>query len=418
MTQRRRPLAPAEALPLEHEYVDHRDAVIAMLRAEFPRVGDHEELYQEAWAELLEQRARGVAIEKVRGLLKTIAWRRARDRARKKRPDSVDPASPILAMAADPEEPPDVQAQLRLDAAALRQIVERLEPRQAAVLKLRFDWGLEAREIQQRLGVSPKRLEKIVTEAYKRVAAELELTDGETAWARKQRSLLLACETGLASAEQRARAQRMVDADPACRAMLREMREALRDVAAVLPVPVLFEQRGAGAGALFDRLAEAWASLKHALASAIGRGGGQSTAVEQAGSAGAVGVGGGAAAKLVAACLAAGGTTAACIESGVFSGAAETPPARAQPARPRAETPAILAQRVLKPVRRTAPQRDRAPKRPRRSAAPAVSSPAAQPPPSPAPQGSTEFGPGAIGSTSARAAPAAAPQDGGGEFGP
>lgn len=75
----------------------------------------------------------------MRGLLKTIAWRRARDRARKERPDSVDPASPVVAMALIPEELPDLEAQLRLDGAVIRQIVGRLEPRQAAVLKLRFD---------------------------------------------------------------------------------------------------------------------------------------------------------------------------------------------------------------------------------------------------------------------------------------
>ena len=41
---------------------------------------------------------------------------------------------------------------------ALRQVVESLEPRQAAVLKMRFDWGMDAREIQQRLkaaGIQP-----------------------------------------------------------------------------------------------------------------------------------------------------------------------------------------------------------------------------------------------------------------------
>ncbi len=412
-------MPPGEAVQVEREYVAHRDAVLAMLRSEFPRLADHEELYQEAWAELLEQRARGGETRKMRGLLKTIAWRRARDRVRKKRPEAVDPTSPTIALLADPEDQPDLQAQIRLDGAVLREIVDRLEPRQAAVLKMRFDWGLEAREIQQRLGITPKRLEKIVTQAYKTVASELELTDtGETAWARKQRSLLLACEVGLASAEQRARAQRMVASDPACRAMLREMRAALRDVAVALPPPVLFEQRGPGVGAVIDRVAETWAAAKHAIASWLGRGGGQSSAIEQAGSAGAVGVGGGAAAKLAAACLAVGGTTAACIESGVFGGRAETPEAQAEPAERRAAKPTV--RRVVRPAEpaRTRPTQKAKPRRTRDDASPAVSSPRAEPPPSPAPEGSTEFGPGALGSSRAPTQPASAPQDGGGEFGP
>jgi hypothetical protein len=47
-----------------------------------------------------------------------------------------------------------------------------------------------------------------------------------------------------------------------------------------------------------------------------------------------------------------------------------------------------------------------------------VSSAKSTPAASPAPKGSTEFGPGALGSTSAPQQPAAAPQDGGGEFTP
>ena len=413
-------MPPGEAVQLEREYVAHREAVLAMLRSEFPRLADHEELYQEAWAELLEQRASGGETRKMRGLLKTIAWRRARDRLRKKRPEAVDPTSPVIALAADPDDQPDLQAQIRLDGAVLREIVDRLEPRQAAVLKMRFDWGLESREIQQRLGITPKRLEKIVTQAYKTVASELELTEtGETAWARKQRSLLLACEVGLASTEQRARAQRMVDSDPACRAMLREMRAALRDVAVALPAPVLFEQRGPGVGAVIDRAADVWAAAKQAVASWLGRGGGQSSAIEHAGSAGAVGVGGGAAAKLAAACLAVGGTTAACIETGVFGGRAETPEAKAEPAERRAAEPTV--RRVVRPASATRTKPVRKAKQRRTTAqrsSPPVSSPRAEPPPSPAPQGSTEFGPGAVGSSGAPTQPASAPQDGGGEFGP
>src|SRR5439155_17992480 len=183
----------------------------------FPRLTDPEELYQDAWAELLERRGRGDQIKSVRGLIRTIAWRRARDRIRDRHDHSVDPASPVLGKTrmGDADDQPDVQAEQRLDGAAVRHIVEQLEPRQAALLKLRFEWGLEAREIRQRLGLTQKRLEKIVKAAYQTVASELEVTDGETAWARKQRSLLLACEVGLATSEQRARAQRMVDEDPA-----------------------------------------------------------------------------------------------------------------------------------------------------------------------------------------------------------
>jgi hypothetical protein len=62
---------------------------------------------------------------------------------------------------------------------------------------MRFDRGLSAREIRGELGIGEKRLEAIVTEAYKKIAAQLAVgEDGETRWARRQRSLVLACELG------------------------------------------------------------------------------------------------------------------------------------------------------------------------------------------------------------------------------
>jgi RNA polymerase sigma factor (sigma-70 family) len=417
----RRGLPPTEAAELEREYVAHRGAVLAMLRADFGGVPDLEELYQEAWTELLELRARGDRLKSVRGLLKTIAWRRARDRLRKMKPDTLDPMSPALTLEADSEPLPDEQAQIRLDAVVLRQIIDRLDPRQAAVLKLRFDWHLDAREIQERLGVSPKRLEKIVTEAYKNVAAELGSDGAETKWSRKQRSLLLACEMGLASAAQRQRAQQMVDEDATCRAMLREIRSTLRDVAAVLPMPVLFERHAEHAVSAFDRLGDAWVSLKHGVLSLFGRGPGNATALEQAGTAGGAALSGGVAVKAVTACLAVGGGAALCIEQGLLDWKRDEPtraerraPSDVTASSPRPERATLVPARTRAKPKRQPAERDQRQRRSR----PPTSSPAATPDPSPAPAGSTEFGPGTTGSSAAPTQPAAAPPDGGGEFGP
>ena len=67
---------------VEREYLAHRREVLAMLGSEFRGLPDHEELYQEAWTEALELRARGQEIANLGGLLRTIAWRRARDQLR------------------------------------------------------------------------------------------------------------------------------------------------------------------------------------------------------------------------------------------------------------------------------------------------------------------------------------------------
>lgn len=419
-----------ETLDLEREYVAHRGAVLAMLRSDFGGVPDHEELYQDAWTELLELQAKGQQLKSIRGLLKTIAWRRARDRLRKMKPETIDPASMVIQLQPDTGPLPDEQTHVRLEAAVLRQIIDRLEPRQAAALKLRFDWHLDRNEIQERLGVTEKRLEKIVTEAYKTVAEEAGLdAGGERRWTRKQRSLLLACEMGLASAKQRKRAQQMVDEDPGCRAMLREMRSTLNDVAAALPFPVIVaEERTNTVIPIVDRLGDAWASVKHAVSGVFGRGPGTATAVEQTAGAGGAVIGGGVATKAVMACLAT-GSVAVCIQSGVIPGLSERPPDAKPPAArtitaapPKPErTAAVPVVESKSATPAPAPKKKREAKKreePKRTSTAPTSSPKATPEPSPVPEGTSEFGPGAVGSSSAPATPAQAPADGGGEFGP
>ncbi len=409
-------LSSEQAEASEREYVACREAVVRMLRREFPRLhAEVDELYQQAWIEFLELRATGTRIDNPRALLQKIAWRAARARLRRKKPDLVEPASSTLTTAPDLSPLPDEYAQVRLDADALRVVVESLDQRQAAAIKLRFDHGLNAKEIQRRLNVSPKRLEKIVTEAYAELAAQLHQgSDGESAWLRRQRSLLLACETGLASARQRRRAQRVIDAHPACRAMLAEMRATLNGAAALLPVPVLVtpERADAPIQSLLDRLADAWASARQLPYEIANRAAPITNTAEQVGGAGGATVGSGAAAKIVAMCIAAGGTAALCVD-----GVRRLEPDRA----PRA---AAAPNPIVEPAHRSSlafaqsggalAGRSATANRPITS----VSSPNSKSPASAAPIGSTEFGPGAIGSAGAPTAPAAAPRDGGGEFAP
>ena len=210
---------------------------MAMLTVDFPRLRDREEIYQEAWTELLELRERtdDEPIRHVRALLKQIAWRRAADESRRRRADLVDPTGPVLAAVSDPRAAPEEQVERRLEVAALRMAIDELDPREAAAIKLRFDRGLSSVEIQEELGVTAKRLEKIVTSAYAKVLAVLSPKAGELSpLQRHQRSLLVACELGIATGRQRRRAEQMVELDPWCRSVVREMRETLHDVAAVL----------------------------------------------------------------------------------------------------------------------------------------------------------------------------------------
>lgn len=397
-------LSAVDSDEIEREYVAHRRSVLAVLRSDFGGVPDHEEIYQEAWTEVLELRARGEDIHNLGGLLRTIAWRRGRDRLRKHKPESLDPTSWAMVSAADPAVLPDEEVAVRVDAAVIRQVVDSLEPRHAAVITLRFDRHLTSREIQQELGVSAKRLEKIVTEAYARVARAL-TPEGhsDSEWRQHQRSLLMACEAGLASEVQRRKADAMVRADPACRAMLAEIRSALDQVAAILPLPLLVAEAGHSRLAQIRLgIADRFGTVRDQLADVAARLGGHGSSAEQAGAGGAASVGTGMAVKAALTCVALTGTTVVCL-AGVGGRDPKPPrPAEAQ-AHHVAEPlpPRVTGVRTSTPTvtRHGSTQRHRT----------KVAEPAAAPPPSPAPASSTEFGPGAVGSTAASATPAAAP---------
>lgn len=398
----------------ERDYVAHRDDVLAMLRAKFPGVPEHDEIYQEAWAEALEREARGHDLTDPGGLLRTIAWRRARDWLRQHRTEALDPTSSVFNNRSDPSVSPAEEVELRVEAAVIQQVVESLDERHAAVIKLRFERHMSSREIQEALGLKPKRLENIVTEAYKLV--ELALTasaEGETLWRRRQRSLLVACETGLASVRQRRQAQRMVADDPACRAMLGEIRSALRDVAAVLPMPVFVADRADRLRQMRIGLTDRLAAVREHLADAGARVAGHGPNIEQVSSGGIAGLGGGVAVKAALVCIAVTGSTVVCIESGILGTHHPKPRpgahARHHPVKP-PRTPTVRIRASEPPTRTAAAQR--------RQQRGATSNASAPPAPSPAPTGSTEFGPGSVGSAPTTRVAAAAPTGGGGEFAP
>ena len=230
--------------------------------------------------------------------------------ARKMRPDPLDPTSAAFDLIADSEAGPDEQATIRLEAAALREVIDDLEPRYAAVLKLRFDWQLDSREIQHCLGVSPKRLEKIVTEAYGHSP-----TAGDEGRPHGAGASGVSCSLARPALHRNASAGAHAHgrARPGGRAMLREMRAGLSDLAAAAPLPVLIQfdeshaQHGVG---LFDGLRELLAQPRRLSMELLVRAPDAPSIAERL----SLGrpFGSGAAAQFVAFCLAAGGTVTAC----------------------------------------------------------------------------------------------------------
>jgi DNA-directed RNA polymerase specialized sigma24 family protein len=152
--------ADREVQAIEREYRDHRGAVLAMLGAQFPRLADPEEQYPDPWAELLELERSGERVRHRSALLKTIARRRAADTVKQqRRVVAVDPGGLVLENTVDARAQPDEEAQRHLDGEALRLVVESLDEREAAAIKLKFDCQLSAKEVQDVLGVGEKLLE-------------------------------------------------------------------------------------------------------------------------------------------------------------------------------------------------------------------------------------------------------------------
>lgn len=436
------PIPAGPSTDRDREYIAHLVAVRAMLRTRLPSLGDEwEAIYHEAWIDIWERRERlGRPEDDTRSLLKKFAYRRGVDflRRRELQPDPIEPHS-MTFEGIDRDLPTDEAVEIKLTADALQQIVATLDPRQRMLLKMRFDLRMGGKEIQQRANLTEKRMEKLFTRAFKAIAEQLDPDgSGISAWTQHQRSLLLACEIGIASPAQIKQAQQLVANDPRCRAMLGSMRGAFRDVAVVLPMPaaaVELDGRRGPIGAILDWSERAFASIRSPCADvAVTR---ASSAVSEhatATLAGGLGVGG--AVKIAAACIAIGGT-AVCVKSlaPVAHDKPPRPPAQARskprpaPVKPQPAPAPVVVQATAQPVtgkrvRRTQAQlvarakaKAQARLRAQQSSVP-VSSPKASPPASPVPAGTTEFGPGSSGSDPIAPEPAPAPQDGGGEFGP
>src|SRR5439155_24672986 len=122
--------------------------------------------------------------------------------------------------------------------------------------------------------------------------------------------------------------------------------------------------------------------------------------------------------KAALACFAVAGGTVVCVDTGVFRRSTHPVAVHHRHHKKRPPPPAAVTRPIA--LRRPAPPSPklRVARRVHRPQRPTTTNASAPPPPSPAPPGSTEFGPGAVGSQPASSTPAAAPRGGGGEFAP
>jgi DNA-directed RNA polymerase specialized sigma24 family protein len=418
------------------DYERQRAAVHAHLRASFGQLFDESErddLLHDAWTAIVVKREAGESIDNETALLKTISFRRGRDRLRGRHSDPCDPLEGPLTLVADGRPSAEERVTVQLEADLCREVIAALNERQQKLLRLRLDWAIPAAEVQQIMGMSARTYERQMGRALKRVAQIVgEIEDGT--WSQKQLDLLIAVESGTATPEQRAAAQRLVERDPHCRALLGRLRGA----AAVMPLPFL-----PGSSEAVQGITGFFASFKDQATGIVARVRGGADVVAPLASdgraKGAGGLGGIATAKAasllavstIVAGTAAMGTGAIEVPSGGTPQAqTETAPAGTKPAVHVASATASSGDDARRRAakRRTARRRAirRASRRGQRPAAPTQTGPRGQtaavqrapvqsaPQPTP-PAGSS---PGATSTARPQAAAPAAPAELGGEFGP
>jgi RNA polymerase sigma factor (sigma-70 family) len=227
------------------EYVRYRTKVLAMLERRFPRFDPDErlELYHVAWTAVLEKRRRGDGdeIENLEAYLMggadKLAFKRIMS-ADARRRVSFDPLeSELSGVAADAPTPED-SAVSQDEARCVRSVIEELDPAEQAVIKLRFDVGLDPDEIRARLRLSQRQYRRLIERGSRKIVARVAaLEQGERS--RRQLSLLRACLIGIASDRQVAEARALLASDPKARALLRAMRRTTQSAAAGMPLPLI-----------------------------------------------------------------------------------------------------------------------------------------------------------------------------------
>jgi hypothetical protein len=255
------------------------------------------------------------------------------------------------------------------DAARVQEIVDELPERRRAIVKLRYFLDCAPREIQSLLGIRERVYRRELERAMRQIAEGYQLVrDGS--FCESRRSMVMAYVAGLSGPERARKAQAHIDSCPGCRAFAAQLRDAARDVAVALPLPVfecgdgLATRIADSVTAVRDQIADLTAGAKqHVLAA---------TTRVDAGTAGMAGaVRPGTVAAAVAGCLALGGGATYCAVEGLpqpVRGLVTSEPKQEQraqqprrspPRRQQASDPVTVPPAGARPASTTTPQQTR-----------------------------------------------------------
>jgi DNA-directed RNA polymerase specialized sigma24 family protein len=182
-------------------YESLKPSVLGALERRFRRMGlwvergDLEDLYNLAWHVLYERLNAGVQIASQAGFIVEVAYRRGLDDRRRSEVLVAQEQEWPLVHAVEP----DLAARMD-DSARLRSLFEglrgRLDQRECAAVTLCYLRGYSRREAAQALGVSDRRIEKIMDSATRKVALVVQEISGGK-WCEGHASLIRAFALGL-----------------------------------------------------------------------------------------------------------------------------------------------------------------------------------------------------------------------------
>lgn len=397
-------------------YEQHRDYVLAVLgrRCGWLDHADREAIFHDAYALLLEKQRDGdldldvMHPHQVRAYLVQTSLYKSLDEGKRAERKRAVPMGDDAFSSPDTSAPLDETLSISLDNARVREIIDELPARRQAIVKLRFFLDRAPGEIQELLGIRERVYRRELERAMRHIAERYELVrDGN--FCDSRRSLVMAYVSGVAGPNRAREAQAHLDTCPACRHWAVQLRDAARQVAGVLPLPVLADHHGLltqavdGLAVVKDQIADVATTLKQHAAMGVARVDATTAGYSTVARPGTV-------AAAVAGCLALGGGATYCAVEGlpapVRSLVVHEQPARAQrpehkpKAKPAAERPAATP--AVTPTTTTAAAAAAKPKRASKPKSQTRSTPA--PAPTPAQK---EFGVNGSGTT---VSPSAAPQ--------
>jgi RNA polymerase sigma factor (sigma-70 family) len=355
-------------LDIEVRAGELREAAVECVAKAFPRLGDREDIAQEAYEALFKQAKAGTRIGDPKSQICTIAWRLANRRVRPDRSAvykaaPVDPSGLTLTGIADESASSEEQLIATADRARAKAAVAELDPPLAQIYYVRHVEGLSTSEACQKLGLSKSTYCHRTNRLYRRVHEALSPTGIEELQLKAYEALQSGRPNKL-----RAAALEWRRNDPVFAAQCRALDRAHDDLAILLPPSLLeatpdvsiIQRLGEGAAAARDRIGaiggesgQTTAETAAAIASSgTGRGSGAVAGGAIATITGALG------AKGVAIC-AGGAAAAACVAAIVAPGGlpgggeAEDRAKAAKPAVDRADpTPPEPPRVAIEPVAR------------------------------------------------------------------